>query len=143
LGLIKIAFLHICSKCLTFGFSSSNSSLLTFLHTDLHQGSNQNLDDKYPAGNDRLAVVPYVPPAAAAAMATYWSSSPQNQNPVVIEELMKSEESNSMEVDEPVEPHHTIFGGNGGSEGFHQQWQLHCMTPGTQPNPTTHLMWSQ
>lgn len=100
------------------------------------------MEDKSPAGNDRLAMVPWVP-SVATAKANYWLSS-QHQNRVVIEELMESEESTSMEVEnEPVEPNRAFFGGNGGSEGFHHQWQLHCMAPGTQPNPTSHLMWSQ
>lgn len=110
----------------------------------LHQESYQNLEDKSPAGNDCLAVVPWVP-SVAAEMASYWSSSQQDQNPAMIEELMECEENTSMEVEaEPVESHCTsICGEKGGREGFHHQRQLHCMAPGTQPNPTSHLMWSQ
>ncbi|KAJ3698671.1 hypothetical protein LUZ61_002376 [Rhynchospora tenuis] len=110
----------------------------------LHHGSSQNLEDKSRAGNECLAVVPWVPPVAAT-MASYWSSSQQDQDPVGIEEPMESEDNSLMEVEnEPAGPHGTsTFGGNGGSEGFHPQLQLHCMAPGTPPNSTSHLMWSQ
>ncbi|KAJ4763613.1 DBH-like monooxygenase [Rhynchospora pubera] len=110
----------------------------------LHHGSSHNMEDKSRAGNECLAVVPWVPPVSAT-MASYWSSSQQDQDPVAIEEPMESEDDSLMEVEnEPVGAHDASnLGGNGGSEGFHPQWQLHCMTPGTPPNSTSHLMWSQ
>ncbi|KAF3325596.1 hypothetical protein FCM35_KLT08676 [Carex littledalei] len=136
---------------LNLGPVPSNPSLLVspellrnLKNQAVHQGSCQNMEDNSPAGNDCLALVPWVP-SVAAEMASYWSSSQHDQNPVMIEELMESEESTSMEIEtEPVESHHTsIFGEKGGREGFHHQRQLHCMAPGTQPNPTSHVMWSQ
>ncbi|KAK3155993.1 hypothetical protein QOZ80_2AG0101420 [Eleusine coracana subsp. coracana] len=101
----------------------------------LNQGRFHELEDKSPERSNSLALVPWTPPQIS--MRSDWlASKPETtQN---FDVPAEDDEVTSMDVEEA--PEVTIVGFDG--ENLHQ-WQQHCMTPPSLPNPSAHVMWSR
>ncbi|KAF0925123.1 hypothetical protein E2562_015406 [Oryza meyeriana var. granulata] len=95
------------------------------------------LEDKSPGCSNSLALVPWTPPQIATI--PEWPAS-NSENRDIFEVPMESDETevDSMDVEESPEATVAVIDG----ESLHQ-WQQHCMTPSSLPNPSAAVMWSR
>ncbi|XP_052141349.1 uncharacterized protein LOC127761150 [Oryza glaberrima] len=93
------------------------------------------LEDKSPGCSNFLALVPWTPPQIATV--SNWSAS-DSEKREFFEVPMESDEVDSMDVEESPEANVAAIDG----ESLHQ-WQQHCMTPSSLPNPSAPVMWSR
>ncbi|KAL6629173.1 hypothetical protein ACP70R_028938 [Stipagrostis hirtigluma subsp. patula] len=103
-----------------------------------NQGNYHEPEDKSPERSNSLALIPWAPPQIT--IRPDWAAfEPENtQNFEVPMESVETEVT-SMDIEETPEAMAVIFDG----ENLLHQWQQHCMTPPSLPNPSSHVMWSR
>lgn len=94
------------------------------------------LEDNSPERSNCLALVPWAPPVIATT--SNWSAS-QPENTEIFEEPMDADETEVTSMDFEEAPQAIATGISG--ENL-QQWQQHCLTPPSLPNPSAPVMWS-
>ncbi|XP_062218180.1 uncharacterized protein LOC133918350 [Phragmites australis] len=102
-----------------------------------NQGNYHELEDKSPERCNSLALVPWAPLQIAIRSDWVASELETTQN---FEVPMEADETEATSMDVEDAPEATAVGFDG--ENLHQ-WQQHCMTPPSLPNPSTHVMWSR
>ncbi|TVU33470.1 hypothetical protein EJB05_25290 [Eragrostis curvula] len=103
----------------------------------LNQGNYCELEDKSPERSNSLALVPWTPPQIA--IRSDWVASEPGTTQT-FEASVEADESEVTSMDVEEAPEATALGFDG--ENLHQ-WQQHCMTPPSLPNPSAHVMWSR
>uniref|UniRef100_A0A0A9G8L5 Uncharacterized protein n=1 Tax=Arundo donax TaxID=35708 RepID=A0A0A9G8L5_ARUDO len=125
------------------GISSSSFTVSSDLIRGLknhafNQGNYHELEDKSPQRSNILALVPWAPPQIAIK-SDWVTSEPETTQHFEVPMEADEDEATSMDVEEVPEATAVVgFDGN----DLHQ-WQQHCMTPPSLPNPSGHVMWSR
>uniref|UniRef100_A0A0E0JVE3 Uncharacterized protein n=1 Tax=Oryza punctata TaxID=4537 RepID=A0A0E0JVE3_ORYPU len=102
-----------------------------------NQRNYRGLEDKSPGFSNRLALVPWTPPQITTI--SNWSAS-DSENREFFEVPMESDEAEVDSMDVEQSPEATVAAIDG--ESLHQ-WQQHCMTLSSLPNPSAPVMWSR
>ncbi|KAL6888519.1 hypothetical protein ACP4OV_009545 [Aristida adscensionis] len=104
----------------------------------LNQGNYHELEDKSPDRSNSLALIPWVPPQITVPLD--WAAvKPENISNFEVQMGADETECTSMDTEEAPEAMAVGFDG----ENMFHQWQQHCMTPASLPNPSSHVMWSR
>uniref|UniRef100_A0A0A9CSK3 Uncharacterized protein n=1 Tax=Arundo donax TaxID=35708 RepID=A0A0A9CSK3_ARUDO len=102
-----------------------------------NQGNYHELEDKSPERSNSLALVPWAPPQLAIKSDWVTSELKTTQH---FEMPMEADEAEVTSMDVEEVPEATAMGFDG--DNLHQ-WQQHCTTPPSLPNPSDHVMWSR
>uniref|UniRef100_A0A0D9VC51 Uncharacterized protein n=1 Tax=Leersia perrieri TaxID=77586 RepID=A0A0D9VC51_9ORYZ len=102
-----------------------------------NQRNYHGLEDRSPGRSNSLALVPWTPPQIATI--SDWSACKSGSREF-IEVPMESDETGVDSMDVEESPEATVAAIDG--ESLHQ-WQQHCMTPSSLPNPSAPVMWSR